>query len=94
MSTLDDFFAKKDRKKKGIKSGDKGDKGDRNDKNERNDQTSKKEKTVDITDNFKYISEVSLVDFNFSCVDPVHVKHPYDDPNIDHMYCLLTVKLI
>lgn len=49
MSTLDDFFAKKDRKKKGGRSdGSKNEKGDLN----------KKEKNVDITDNFKYINEV------------------------------------
>lgn len=53
MSTLDDFFAKKDRKKKGGKAGD----GTRNERGETS--GGKKEKTVDITDNFKYISDVS-----------------------------------
>lgn len=52
MSTLDDFFAKKDRKKKGGKAD-----GSRNERGETS--GGKKEKTVDITDNFKYISDVS-----------------------------------
>ena len=52
MSTLDDFFAKKDRKKKGGKTGD----GSRNERAETS--GGKKEKTVDITNNFKYISDV------------------------------------
>lgn len=58
MSTLDDFFAKKDRKKKGLKSGDL--------KNEKKGEksTNKKDKPVDITDNFKYINDVSL-DFKY-----------------------------
>ena len=52
MSTLDDFFAKKDRKKKGGKAGD---------GSTARGETSggRKEKTVDITDNFKYIADVS-----------------------------------
>ena len=50
MSALDVFFAKKDRKKKGNKAIDAL-------KNEKGDSTSKK--TADITDNFKYINDVS-----------------------------------
>lgn len=46
MSSLDDFFAKKDRKKKGIKSD-----------GLKSDKDAQKDKVASITDNFKYISD-------------------------------------
>lgn len=51
MSSLDDFFAKKDRKKKGNKSD-----------SVKNEKESQKDKVSNITDNFKYISDVSILD--------------------------------